>query len=65
MLLAQQQTKPPVRRVRLAFGETLASLLVRRPFLNARGLQAGVDFLLSLLFFRHATTRGHVPIFHS
>eukprot|EP00983_Pelagomonas_calceolata_P105076 1159091-Pelagomonas_calceolata.AAC.7 len=37
----------------LPFGETLPSSLVRGPFLNARGLLAGVDFFLLFPFLRH------------
>eukprot|EP00967_Tisochrysis_lutea_P090665 scaffold129846_cov17-Tisochrysis_lutea.AAC.1 len=33
-------------RLDCTFGETLASLLVREPFLNARGLLASVDFTI-------------------
>eukprot|EP00983_Pelagomonas_calceolata_P132565 1161879-Pelagomonas_calceolata.AAC.6 len=60
------------------FGETLASLLVRTPFLDARGLLAGVDlsFLFKVMAFqsmiavvrcgayRHGPVRlrAHLPI---
>eukprot|EP00983_Pelagomonas_calceolata_P041799 1138209-Pelagomonas_calceolata.AAC.3 len=36
--------------VLFSFGETLASLLCREPFLNACGLLAGIDFSYSFLF---------------